>query len=236
MTMPFGAYESLGAPLSPEAREHVAALLEAQGYRELIAADMLASAVHLAPSLDDRVVLAHQVCEELEHFEAVAGLYEEIEGGDLFEIVRRRLSEVPEPSSWLEAVVVQCLVCRAGRFHLRQHPWPGYLPFADIARRIVEDEEEHQAAADGVLRDLCRDSDANARDAEVHMQRWLLPTLASFHTDTRHDGESVAATEARDVKRDFLRDVRVLAATCGIEVRHVDGEGGAALASGSRGR
>lgn len=213
MTMPFGA------PLAPEAREHVASLLEAQGYRELIAADTLASAIRLAPSLDDKVLLAHQVREELEHFEAVAGLYEEIEGGDLFEVVRPRLAEVPEPGSWLEAVVVQCLVCRAGRFHLRQHPWPAYLPFADIARKIVADEEEHQTTADGLLRDLCRDEPGNVRAAETHLETWLHPTLLSFRSpDAQVESQAVPAAEAEDRMRDFLRDVRVLAAQCGLQM------------------
>jgi 1,2-phenylacetyl-CoA epoxidase catalytic subunit len=212
MTMPFGA------ALSPDAHAFVARLLESQGYRELVAADTLAAGLRFAPSLDDKVLLAHQVSQELQHFEAVSALYEELGEGDLFEVVKRRLARVPEPSSWLEAVVVQSLVCRAGRFHLRAHLWPAYAPYTEIVKRILQEEEDHQAAADGLLRDLCRDGDAAVRLAQAHLEQWLRPALLSFdHFEPSLPPDHLhEAAENLPVIREFVRDVRLLATQCGL--------------------
>jgi ring-1,2-phenylacetyl-CoA epoxidase subunit PaaA len=217
MAIPFGPH------LSQEARHLVTRLLESQGYRELVAVDILASAIRLAPTLDDKALLLHQAHEELEHFEALSGLYEKLGGGDLFEVVRHRLSEVPEPSSWLEAVVVESLFCRAGRFHLREHQSPSYAPYADIVKRILAEEEEHLTAADGVLRDLCWDDPANVRSAQVHLERWLRPSVLSFclpdvALGRRMPELALEARESQAVVRDYLRDVGGLAAACGLRM------------------
>jgi 1,2-phenylacetyl-CoA epoxidase catalytic subunit len=201
----------------------VTRLLESQGYRELVAVDILASAIRLAPSLDDKALLLQQAREELEHFEALGGLYEELGAGDLFEVVRHRLAAIPEPSSWLEAVVVESLFCRAGRFHLREQQSPAYPPYADIVKRILAEEEEHLTAADGVLRDLCRDDPGNLRAAQGHLERWLRPSVLSFcHPEVaigrRMPEIALQARDSQAVIRDYLRDVRRLVADCGLRM------------------
>ncbi len=235
MTMPFGA------ALSPDAHAFVARLLESQGYRELVAADALAAGLRFAPSLDDKVLLAHQVSEELQHFEAVSALYEEL--GEGRPVRGRQAAAGPGAGA--------ILLARGGRRAVpglprRKVPPAGapvasaYAPYTEIVKRILQEEEDHQAAArTALLRDLCRDGDAAVRLAQAHRVPWLRPARRSFvhfepslPPDRLHvGGESSRGQRPRTARRasacrwhgenlpvirEFVRDVRVLATQCGL--------------------
>src|ERR1700742_3119720 len=93
-------------------------ILERQGYRELVSAHLFAGAVLLAPTIDDKHMLAEHAREELAHFEVVATLYEKVAGRGLFDAVSARAAMMPSPSSWLEAAVAGYLVDRAAAVQL----------------------------------------------------------------------------------------------------------------------
>jgi hypothetical protein len=90
-------------------------------------------------------------------------------------------------------------------------------------KRILAEEEEHLTAADGVLRDLCWDDPANVRSAQVHLERWLRPSVLSFclpdvALGRRMPELALEARESQAVVRDYLRDVGGLAAACGLRM------------------
>lgn len=210
--------------LDGEGRAIVARLLERQGYRELAAAHVFGASLRLAPSLDDKMLLAEQVREELEHFEAVAALYEDVRAGDLLSAVEERAADLPVPGSWLEVAVCQFLFDRAGKFQIQEYRSSSYAPYAEIIGKILVDEENHGAAGEATVRDLCQADhpDPAFRPlAQVHFERWLRTSLLSFgRPGTSNDQRAVElglkARPAADVIRDYLRDLQPAMEACGL--------------------
>lgn len=210
--------------LDTEGKAIVAQLLVSQGYRELAAAYVFGASLRLAPSLDDKMLLADQVREELEHFEAVAALYEDVRAGDLLSAVGERAADVPLPGSWIEVAVCQFLFDRAGKFQIQEYRSSSYAPYAEIVGTILADEEGHGAAGEATVRDLCQADhpDPAFRPlAQVHFERWLRTSLLSFgRPGTPNDRRAVElgfkARPAADVIRDYLRDLQPAMKACGL--------------------
>lgn len=215
---------SRGAILDGEWKAIVVQLLESQGYRELAAAQVFGASLRFAPSLDDKMLLADQLREELEHFEAVAALYEDVRAGDLLSAVEKRAADVPVPGSWLEVAVCQFLFDRAGKFQIQEYRSSSYAPYAEIVRKILADEESHGAAGEAALRDLCQadhPDPASRALAQEHFERWLRTSLLSFgRPGTPNDQRAVElglkARPAADVIRDYLRDLQPAMEACGL--------------------
>ena len=82
-------------------------LLESQGYREVMAANMFGHAMKYIQRLNHKQWVAHQIEEELEHFEEVAKLYHQVTGGDLLDASQDKLERVPFSESWTELAMAQ---------------------------------------------------------------------------------------------------------------------------------
>ena len=63
--------------LTPGMRRMVKQLLESQAYREIMAANVFGHGIRYVPSRLLRQKLAHQIMEELEHFEEVEAIYKQ---------------------------------------------------------------------------------------------------------------------------------------------------------------
>jgi len=159
------------------------ALLERQGYRELAAAHLFSSGVVLAPTLDEKQMLARHCLDELEHFEIVATLLEEHGVADLLGRVAPRVAELPRPESWLEMVVVGLLFDRAVYYQLRAYAAAPDTRVAELAVRVIADEQEHIAAGQAALRDLGKREPDFARRLAAAVERWLPASLACFDDD-----------------------------------------------------
>lgn len=156
------------------------ALLERQGYRELAAAHLFSSGVALAPALDEKQMLARHCLDELEHFEAISAALDELTGADLMTRVAPRVAELPRPESWLEMVVVGILFDRAVYHQLRAYAAAPDARVAELAVRVIADEQEHIAASQAALRDLGKREPDFARRLTVAVERWLPTSLACF--------------------------------------------------------
>ncbi len=217
MAMPFRS----ASELTEAQRTLVARLLESHGRHELASAHVLAAAVPLAPSLDDKILLIEHAREELDHFESAAVLYEELDAGDLLSKVAPGAARVPRAESWLEVAFVQFLFCRAGKLQLREYAGSTYRPYAEIVAKILREEEEHGAAGEATLRELCREP-PHAEKAQACFERWLRISLLSFASWTAAGRQGATlglrARESGAVIRDYLADIAPAISACALRL------------------
>lgn len=184
----------MGASLSDQ---KLVEILERQGYRELVSAHLFAGALLLAPTIDDKHMLAEHAREELSHFEVVAALYEQVSGRGLYDVVSAKVATMPTPTSWLEAAVAGYLVDRAAAVQLAAYQRLGDTRLEALIHKILDHEHEHQTAAETALLDQCRGERGHANGAVPHVARWY--PLARGVLDAAA-GSSVAAAFAESVR------------------------------------
>jgi len=155
-------------------------LLERQGYRELAASHLFSMGVPLAPSLDEKQMLARHCLDELEHFEAVAMLHEEEGGEDLIGRVAEEVRALPRPETWLEMVVIGIVFDRAVYYQLRAYAAAPDPRVASFAVRVIADEQEHLSAGQSALSDLEKKGLGGQAELDALVARWLPHALACF--------------------------------------------------------
>lgn len=220
MPFPFAPTEP-PAELTLEEREIVAPLLESHGYRGLAAAHVFGAGLRLAPTLDDKMLLAEEAAKELGHFEAAAALYDQIGAGDLLTVVDKRVTEVPLPSTWLELAVMRFLFDRAGKFQLREYLASRHLPCAVAVTQILAEGEAHQSAGEGILRDLCGGGTERGAKAQAHFDHWLRILLHSFGRPGTWQGAVDLGPKSRDsarVIRSFLLELTPALSACALRM------------------
>jgi 1,2-phenylacetyl-CoA epoxidase catalytic subunit len=191
----------------PLSDERILRILESQGYRELVSAHLFATGVALAPSIDDKHMLADHAREELAHFEVVAALYEKIAGRGLYDVVSARASAMPSPASWLEAAVAGYLVDRAASVQLAEYRTFTEPRLEPVIQQILEHEHEHQSAAETALLDQCRGGAAASTSVVAHVERWY-PLAVSVLDGAGPDAPRVASV--------FAESVRATLSACGV--------------------
>lgn len=179
-------------------------VLERQGYRELVSAHLFAGGVRVAPTIDDKHMLAEHAREELSHFEVVAAVYDQVAGKNLYETVAPRAQEMPVPASWLETTVAAYLVDRAAAAQLAAYQKLGDARLEAMIHKILDHEHEHQAAAETALLDQCRGTAGGASLARQHVERWY--PLARSVMDAGSTAEAFAAS------------VRPILTACGLSI------------------
>jgi ring-1,2-phenylacetyl-CoA epoxidase subunit PaaA len=206
--------------MTPEYRALVKQLLESQGYREVMAANLFGHAMKHIPVLEYKKLVAHQMGEELEHFEEVTKLYEKVTGDDLLEAVQSKMERVPYPESWMELAMAQFLYDRAGEFHLREYTTCSFAPYSRIVTKILEEEEGHEGFGEKVVLDLSKDPN-NATVLQELFEKWLTVALLSFGRPAT-EGNRFAITEglktrdSGEVMKDFINDIKPTMVACGL--------------------
>jgi 1,2-phenylacetyl-CoA epoxidase catalytic subunit len=176
-------------------------MLENQGFRELACAQILSAGVRWAPSVDDKQVFARHALEELEHFETVASLYEELVGENLLDVVRPRVEKVPYPGSWEELVISALLFDRANFHQLRVHRSIDDPLVSRTAERLLRDEPDHLAASEAALAELSRSAPNLLGAVRYHVATWLSVAQRSFDDESVLDPE---CSRGRHVPRDAV--------------------------------
>lgn len=213
-----------GEEMTPEYREMVMQLLESQGFRELMAANVFGHALKFVPNLRYKQLIASHIKEELEHYEEVVALCKGL-GGDLEEVMRKRIESgpvaVPYPESWFELATVQFLYDRAGEFHLTEYRNCSYLPYARIVGKILEEEEGHEGFGEEILKELCRYPEYR-KLAQQYFNKWLPVALLSFGRPNTPGNEyciqvGLKTRDSGEVMQDFLNDIKPTMVECGIK-------------------
>jgi len=208
--------------MTPEYKKMVMQLLESQGVREFMAANIFSDALKFIPTLRLKELLAKQVVEELEHYEATLRLYRDL-GGDLEAVVEEKVKEyggVPYVKSWFELAVCQFLYDRAGEFHLAEYRQCSYVPYAKIVGKILAEEEEHESFGERVMVEACRNLEYR-RQVQQLFNKWLSFSLTSFgRPGTAGNRFAIAAglktRDSGEVMQDFLNDIKPGMAKCGL--------------------
>jgi ring-1,2-phenylacetyl-CoA epoxidase subunit PaaA len=206
--------------MTPEYRAMVKQLLESQGYREVMAANMFGDAIKHVPTLNHKQMVAHQIEEELEHFEEVAKLYQLVAGEDLLEAIQDKLERVPFSESWIELAMAQFLYDRAGEFHLREYKTCSFAPYSRIVTKILEEEEGHEGFGEKVVLELSKDPQ-NREPLQELFAKWLTVALLSFgRPGTEGNRFAIAAglktRDSGEVMQDFINDIKGTMVACGL--------------------
>jgi 1,2-phenylacetyl-CoA epoxidase catalytic subunit len=222
----------MSAPFSPliaeteMTAEHCAlarSLLERVGRNELAAAYLWSAGVTFGPSVDDKLLLAAHVAEELRHFERSAALYERLGGADLLARVGPRARALAAPESWLELAVALFLFDRACCLEVRDQCTSRLRPLARLAEVMLDDEEGHYRAGETALEDACAASGADRARAQAHFDRWVAITLRALGTGDAQERRAVELgvrpRTAAELARDWLAEIRPIAKRCGLRVR-----------------
>jgi 1,2-phenylacetyl-CoA epoxidase catalytic subunit len=196
-------------------------LLERQGQRELSAAHLFAAGVPLAPSLDEKQMLARHCLDELGHFEQIAAVAEEAGAGDLMAATAKRVASLPIPGSWLEMVVVGVSYDSAVYFQLRAYAAAPDARVADLAVRVTADERDHLAAAEAALMDLAKAETEFSARLGSHVERWLPLALANFDGPDVEvpgcpDGPHLSLTANAEAKSGYLSSMARLFVPLGV--------------------
>jgi 1,2-phenylacetyl-CoA epoxidase catalytic subunit len=210
---------------SPAADSEAAAiareLIACQGYCELVAAHLFGSALRVAPSLDEKMLLSEQLNEELEHFELLAALYASLGGDELLAVVADRASSAPIPETWVELAVAQTLFECAAKVQLRgciRSSVPGH---AKLVAKILAEEEKHGAVGETTLRTLLTEDDDFAATAQGAFDRWLLVSLGSFWDADAERSERAVELEltnqgAAPARRAYLAELTPMMSRCAL--------------------
>ena len=205
-----------------EYRRMVIQLLESQGVREFMAANIFSDALKYIPTLRLKELLARQVVEELEHYEETIRLYHDL-GGNLEEVVEKRVGKyggVPYVKSWFELAVCQFLYDRAGEFHLAEYRNCSYVPYAQIVGKILAEEEEHEGFGERVMVEACQDPEYR-RQVQQLFNKWLTFSLTSFGRPGTPGNRFAIAVglktrDSGEVMQDFISDIKSGMVKCGL--------------------
>jgi len=208
--------------MTPEYRRMVIQLLESQGVREFMAANIFSDALKYIPTLRLKELLARQVVEELEHYEETIRLYHDL-GGNLEEVVEKRVGKyggVPYVRSWFELAVCQFLYDRAGEFHLAEYRNCSYVPYAQIVGKILAEEEEHEGFGERVMVEACQDPEYR-RQVQQLFNKWLTFSLTSFGRPRTPGNRFAIAVglktrDSGEVMQDFISDIKSGMVKCGL--------------------
>jgi len=208
--------------MTPEYRKMVMQLLESQGVREFMAANIFSDALKFIPTLRLKALLAKQVVEELEHYEETIRLYRDL-GGNLEAVVEEKVQKyggVPYVKSWFELAVCQFLYDRAGEFHLAEYRQCSYVPYASIVGKILAEEEEHEGFGEHVMVEACQNPQYRRQVQQV-FNKWLSFSLTSFGRPGTAGNRFALAVglktrDSGEVMQDFINDIKPGMVKCGL--------------------
>jgi ring-1,2-phenylacetyl-CoA epoxidase subunit PaaA len=208
--------------MDPEYRRMVMQLLESQGVREFMAANIFGDALKYIPTLRLKQLLARQVVEELEHYEETIRLYRDL-GGNLEAVVEEKVKKyggVPYVKSWFELAVCQFLYDRAGEFHLAEYRNCSYIPYAQIVGKILAEEAEHEGFGERVMVEACQNPQYRQQVQQL-FNKWLSFSLTSFgRPGTPGNRYAIAVglktRDSGEVMQDFINDIKPGMVKCGL--------------------
>jgi 1,2-phenylacetyl-CoA epoxidase catalytic subunit len=198
----------------PRYRETLVQMMEGHAYRELSAAHLFGHGLRFVPELRWLRFVSFHIREEIEHYEAVARMYQELTGESVEGPVHERLLRRPIPlcESWYELAMAQFLYDRGGYWQLQEYTECSHLPYRRVVEKIVREERGHQALGERIVVELSKSGRFSA-DKQACFAKWLRQGLLSFGrpgTEGAHYAIS-AGLRKRDpgaVMQDFIDDIK----------------------------
>lgn len=199
-------------------------MMESQAYRELAAAQMFGYGLQFVPTLKWLKFMTWHIREEMEHYEVVVRMYQEVTGQSVEPVVHARLAQKPIEfaTSWFELAMAQFLYDRGGFWQLREYDECSFEPYRHTIGKILEEEAGHQALGERIVVQLCRSGEHEA-DKQRHFEKWLRQGLLSFGRPAS-EGSSYAISvglkkrDAAQVMQDFLDDIKPAVKASGLTI------------------
>ena len=204
-------------------RETLEQMMLSQAYRELAAAHMFANALVHVPTVKWIKFMSWHIREEVDHYAAVAKMYQEFTGDDVEPKVRARLSEgrVPFVDSWFELAMAQFLYDRGGFWQLQEYEDCTFVPYRDVVRDIIKEEQGHQELGERMVVELCQSGEHDAVK-QAAFERWLRLGLLSFGRPATEGAKYAMSVGLRKrdpgaVMQDFLNDIKPAVKAAGLK-------------------
>ena len=167
--------------MTPEYKKTLVQMMESQAYRELAAAQMFGYGLQFVPALRWIKFITWHVREEVEHYEAVARMYQKFTGLPVEPVVNARLRDKPVPfaQSWFELAMAQFLYDRGGFWQLKEYEECSYEPYRDVVRKIIKEEAGHQRLGEEIVVELCKTDEFDGVKQPL-FEKWLRLGMLSF--------------------------------------------------------
>ncbi len=197
-------------------------MIESQAYRELAAAHLFGYGLQFVPHWEGIEFITHSLHEEIEHYEAVRKMSIDLIGEDMTSSVVERVAKRPVPfaNSWFELAMAAFLYDRGGYWQLKEYEDCSFLPYRQIIRSIIGDEEGHQGIGERNVIDLCQ---AGGYDQvkQTYFEKWIRYGLLSFgrpKTEGNRFAISVGLKkrDSGEVMQDFINNIKPAVKACGL--------------------
>src|SRR5436190_1757212 len=212
MTTPSTESTSL-VDCDPRYRETVLQMLKSQAWRELSAAHLFGHGLQFVTDLRTLKFITRHVQEEVDHYAAVAELYQKATGESLDGWVAGKLATKPIPwaSSFLELGIAQWLYDRGGFWQLREYEESSWAPYREVVGKIVSQEEGHQYHGQNIAVPLIRQEKDRAKVQRL-FDSWLRQSLICLGRPGSEGNKYAVAVglkkrDSAECIRDYMKDI-----------------------------
>jgi 1,2-phenylacetyl-CoA epoxidase catalytic subunit len=203
-------------------------MMQSQAYRELAGAQMFGYGLQFVPELRWLKFMTWHIREEMEHYEDIVRMYAATTGESVEPIVNERLRTRPFlfAQSWYELAMAQFLYTRSGYWQLRDYEECSFHPYQKVIKKIIKDEQGHQALGERIVVELTRSRGFDDVKQPI-FERWLREGLLSFgrpgSDSARYAIEvGLRRRDPAAVMQDFLDDIKPAVKACGLEFPSLD--------------
>lgn len=197
----------------PRYRDTVIQMMRSQAWRELSAAQLFGHGLQFVSDLRSIKFISRHVQEEVEHYTAVADLYQKHVGESVEPWVRSKLSTQPIPwaTSLLELGIAQWLYDRGGFWQLREYEASSWEPYREVIGKIVSQEEGHQYHGESIAVPLIRDEKDRPKVQRI-FESWLRQGLICLGRPGSEGNRYAVAVglkkrDSSECIKDYVRDI-----------------------------
>lgn len=214
--------------LIPEYRDMLIRLITRQLYAETATAEVFGKSIALAPTWPEKYRQAEFAYEEAQHSQALINLLRELDVDPDLVLAGRppatafwSVGDGGDLRDWLEVVVFNFIVDRAGSHQIMQYRQSSYEPWATKMGQVLEDEEEHYGS--GIESLAALSADQATRDRAQGIIDRLLPVSVkrAFGRPDASDNEyclkvGLKRDSTYQIQAAYLREMRDHLARCSL--------------------
>lgn len=212
--------------LDKEGRGLLRQIVEAQGYRQLMAGNIRGFGIQFLPDLEDKLRFTRGLEHTLVVMRELERIYRELDGGSLEEAARPHLDRIPYPESRLELAACLALTGRTERAAAASYLDCSHRGFAAVARTLAETQHAVAEAEERLFVEYCAEP-GHRPQAQQYRNRWFTLCLLSLgRPGTTRDRRAVElrlrSKRVDEVVRLFFADAESLRRACSLEPPLID--------------
>lgn len=212
--------------LDEEGRGLLRQIVEAQGYRQLMAGNIRGYGIQFLPELEDKLRFTRELEHTLIIMRDLERIYRDLDGGNLDEAARPRLDRIPYPETRLELAACLALTGRAERAVAGSYLDSSYRDLAAVARTLTEAEHVVAEAEERLFVEYCAEP-GHRPQAQQYWNRWFTLCLLSLGRpgtarDQRAMELGLRSKRVDEVVHLFFEDAETLRLSCSLEPPLID--------------